>query len=746
MRRIFYNLIAVLFLFFLCAQTVASNEDVQVKAQFEVSKSALFDGGSSEKNRVNAAVLLLLRKEPQARDILLSALSDSNNPIPKIAVCKALNQSTTWVESIYNKEDFIVPLLSVLGGDQEGKAAAEALLIYDYKEISDQLIKIIKDNKAEKKKRLDAVYALRLRPDKEAMLKLIELVDEGDADVSAAAAQALEKLLGVPAGADKAEWQRISAELKKKSRDEFVSDRLIRQYDKVRALEEELAGWKQLYFNALNKFYDQLIEDDVKQRFLADQLGDSREEIILWSLEKLESWIKSGKAVSADVCKPLLDQVSSRYRNVRLWVAKLLASLGYTAPSEALLAQLKVETDPSVKMEQFKALGEAIYFGLSPGSQVKIDNQVRIDTLGIASGYLNSDKLNDSITAAKVIQKLLEQNGLEHSVAKSYFQEISDRYSKIPPEKAAERGEFASVMSRLSQNSSFYRVDAAAIFKPLFEKGLSENGLLVKQSSMNGLENIDPVGALKIFRDLKLYNDPTESIRVGVYDLAEQVGGNEDLAWLVEKLPSNGDSEVAWRVFSAVAERLDGDINLKWLEKIDKGQVNVDHYLRYLSLVENKLQQAKKDLPLTLKIEKAQILKDKGDLDNSLSYYNACLADANNISADQKDVVCSEMAGVYIAKQDFANAGDKISKLLASRDLTEDDYLAVYISNFIKNESVEPDAKASFLGVIGSLQVAERPVWSSMMAKWSKLASPNDPNSPPAVTNKQKKPSQSEKN
>ena len=94
-----------------------------------------------------------------------------------------------------------------------------------------------------------------MRPEKAAIFALIKLSDSTNKQVAEAAALALQDSLGIPIGTENKVWEQITKELDRKSPDEFVRDRLVRQEARVHQLEASIKKWQTFYVAALDNLY-----------------------------------------------------------------------------------------------------------------------------------------------------------------------------------------------------------------------------------------------------------------------------------------------------------------------------------------------------------------------------------------------------------------------------------------------------------------------------------------------------------
>jgi F0F1-type ATP synthase membrane subunit c/vacuolar-type H+-ATPase subunit K len=245
---------------------------------------ALFSG-ASEQSRDDAAVELLLRDDKASREILLEALLSKDNSAARQAVCRGLISSRALGAVVRNRNDFREGLVGILvdEGGLDAQLAAEAMLVFKYREISSRLEKLVRFDEVDRRIRLNVVYALKIRPDKEAMSELIRLLDDGDVEISGAAESALQDSFGIPVGTDKEVWSTILKDLQRKSPNEIRRERLLQQETRMRKLQGELALWRRLYIAGLDKEYDR-IDETARGVLLFERLGSELTAVKLWAL------------------------------------------------------------------------------------------------------------------------------------------------------------------------------------------------------------------------------------------------------------------------------------------------------------------------------------------------------------------------------------------------------------------------------------------------------------------------------
>ena len=547
--------------------TESTTAKTELDPQLKVNKEALLKGS------IDAATVMLSHEDPKARGILLDVLRQSENSPARMAVCKALIQTRVSKKTITNDQDFIEPLLGVFETETvpEAQLAAEATLIFKYEKIKQSLEKIVTDASKPVKTRLNAIHALN-RPDKFATIKLIELVGDSEKQVAAEAKNTLLSL-GITVAENPAARKQIIKLLEQKSDDEFLRDWLIHQEEQVRLMRDELSFWRDSYLAALGKIYDVISDDTAKGKFLAEHLVNSKAVVRLWALNEVYKWrLASGTSkLPLELGPNLIKLISDQDRDVRLKTAEVLALMPELNSAPSLLEQLEAEQDEQVKMELFVALGGACSYALRPQSPANISSQIkdiRKRTLKLAKEFLSEGDVEKAKNGAEVIKKLLERDGLEPKEVDGHLRSLEERYNdkKNKPDGAL-RGELLSAMAGLCAQDSVCKAKAAKLFQPLFEEALRDKTALVRETAVEGLIYIDKTNTLKMLRK-DFVNDDSIILRKKLITLADEVGGKEDLYWLVEKIGSNSESEPAWQAMLNIFKRSDAGVLNEWVGKL----------------------------------------------------------------------------------------------------------------------------------------------------------------------------------
>jgi len=707
--------------------------EAKLDKQLRINRDALLKG-SSEQIRIDAAAVMLLSEDPQARKILLAVLKQSENNAARMAVCKALSQTRGMKEPVKQKDNFIQPLLEVLTTEDSAvaKLAAEATLIFEYEQISKPLEKLITDASLPTKARLNAIDALKLQPDMRAIFKLMELLDDPEKQVVGASEKALQSL-GIPVSKDPETRKQIIDELKRKGRDAFLRDWLIRQEAQMSKLRAEANLWKGLYLAALGRIYDGISTDVAKGQFLAEHLSSPEETVKLWALKKVEQWRIGTKAkLPVKVGPILISLISDQNRTVRLKTANLLSLMGQLNSAEKLLEQLKVEQDDEVRMELFVALGGACYYAFLPSSGIKIPPEIRKQTLELAIEYLSEQEPKKAQKGAEVIKKLLEQDGLASGEVDKHLGKLVKRY-KQEKDRAdgALRGELLNAMAGLCAQSA-YKDESARRFAPLFEEALRDETNLVREAAVNGLVYIDKTKALKRLRK-DFVNDNSIIVRKKLIELASEVGGREDLVWLAEKTGTTAEDEPAWQAMLKIFKHSESAVLNEWMSKFDsqgtQAGLSDEQRLSFLEIAERKaIGENKTEMLKAVREKLARLYSKSGDFGRSAEYFGKLREVAQ--TAEEKEQILADLMDVYLRWPNVELATQLMDNCLLGKDLEPNNVIIRSIDNYLNKPPAGADPNA-MLEALAKITVEARPMWQEQLKRWAgRLGQTEEPDKP----------------
>ncbi len=695
--------------------------EAEFSRQLKINREGLFKG-STDQIRIDAATVMLFSEDPLARKILLDALRQSENLGARVAVCKALSQARAEQKIVANKEDFITPLFDILATevDDSAKFAAEAMLIFEYDQISKPLEGMVTDPSLPIEARLNGIYALRLQPDMRAIFKLIDRLDDSDEQVAAEAEKAL-RFLGTPIGKDAEAREQIRSELKRRGRDEFFRDLLIRQEAKMRDIQAERDRWREQYLSASGRIYDGLSDDAARGAFLAERLASSEAAVRLWALEKVSQWRVGTKSrLPAELGPLLVNLISDPDRNVRLKTARLLSLMGELDSAQRLLEQLEVEQNDEIKTELFVALGWACYYAFLPNSEIRVAEDVRKQTLQWATKYLLDENTEKARKGAEVIKKLLEQNGLTSAEVDRYLGLLAKRYrQETGRAESSLRGELLSAMAGLCAQS-VYRAEAAKIFRPLFEEALRDEANLVREAAVDGLIYIDKARAVKILRK-DFVNDSSVAVRKKLIDLAGEVGGQEDLVWLAEKVGSTAESEPAWQAMLKIFKGSDAAVLEEWTGRLDSQNVNPklsdEQRISLLELAERKaVAENRADMLKSVRERLARLYAKSGKFEQAAEYLGMLRQVAR--SAEEKEAILAELLDVYLRWPNVEAARQLVDNCLLEKDLGPNNVIVLSIEKYFAEPPAASDPRA-ILEVLVEIRASDgRPMWAEQLQRW----------------------------
>jgi HEAT repeat protein len=703
--------------------------------QLELNKNSLLTD-PNEQIRVKAATVMLDSENPVARKILYDTLKDAKNSAARIAVCKAFIKARLSKKEIKSKDDFIQPLLGVFSTEnpEESRFAAEAMLIFGYDTIGESLESITTDASKPVKMRVNAINALRLRPDMGATISLIRLVDDIDKQVSAEAEKALQSL-GIPVGENYWIREQNIRDLQDKGIDEFVRAWLIRQETQMGKLRDEVKALQVQYLSALDRIYDGISDDAARGNFLKEHLGNSEARVKLWALDKVYKWqFASGRPKLPAALEPiLLSLISDPDKDVRLKTAGL-AVLRRMNSVQPLLAQLESEPDDQVKIELLDALGGACSSALLV-TPVKITPEVREQALKLAVEYLDKEDAVKARKGAEVLRKLLKPNGLKQDELEGYLDSLVKRYNqqKEKPDGAL-RGELLSAMADLCTQGSAAKSLATTLFEPLFVEALKDDTDFVRETAVDGLIYIDKAGALKRLR--KYVNDRSEILRKKLINVASDVGVKEDLEWLVEKIGSNSESGPAWQAMLKIFDGSDLSTLKEWMEKLTSHEkLPADQKIAFLKKVEAKAASEAKMLE-TVRKKLAELYNKTGQYEREAEYLNMLYKATP--TAREKEVILPKLMDACLRGSKVELVAELVGECLVKEDLSSGNVVLESINDYLSKPSgADPNVVVKALGGVKFSQA--RPKWQEWLKGWTDRLSKSEETEKPKDAVKAKK-------
>jgi len=707
--------------------TEETSPDTEIDTQLRINKTTLLES-KNYKNQIDAASLLLASDHPAAREIVLDVLRRTDNPQARAAVCDALNPARAAQKPLKNKDSFVKPLIAILTSVEDpliAKPAAEATLIFGYNQVRQDLEKAVTDPSLSLNVRMNVIYALKRHPDKEAVAKLISLLENPDPQIVDAARNALNSI-GISVSPDPAVRQQMVAEMRARGVETFLRERVIWQETRMRELETDLSAWQKRCLTAMGDQYDSLADEAAKTAFLSRQLTSPEIVMRSWALEKLQEFRKgTGKLKLSDLEPTLLNLISDPSKQVRLRTARLLALVGELNLAQPLLKQLKAETDDEVRRQMLVALREACYVDSLATAGRKVPEDVRKETLEWAVRFLSEADVEKVRTGAETLGKLLEQDGLRPEEVDRFLTALSDRYMQATAgADPGMRAYLLSAMSGLCATRSTCRERAVKLYSVSFEQALTDKTDVVRQNAMDGFVNIDKSGALRKLRE-SMANDSSVAIRQKLVDLAGEIGGPQDLNWLAEKLGAAGESEPAWLAMLKILRRADLAALADWRLKIDTlaaaGKLTTEQRIAFFTLVEQEAKSEKKpDVLKEAQTRLAQLYVASNNLKQASEYWRI-LRDVA-ATPEEKQQVEGQLLRSYLSLASVDQAAELISKYLSAKDLDlrPAGFLVRGIEEYL-NSPATTNA-GLLLGALQQIKVSDsatQQVWRGLLTGWS---------------------------
>ena len=704
----------------------------ELNTELKVFREALFKQGS-----VDAATVMLFHVDPNARVVLLDALKQSENSPARMAVCKALIQARVLKKAVKNDQDFIEPLLGVFDTkiEAEAQSAAEATLIFEYDKIRESLEKIFTDPKKPVKTKINAIHVLKLRLDMEATIRLIELVDDPEKQISTEAENALHSL-GIPIGEDPQTRKQDIDAIKKQGQVAFLRTQLIRQDAQMRKERASLDLWQRRYKSELDKRYESISDDAARGEFLATYLVDTETVVKLWALDKAYKWrVAPGSKLPEKLGPVLVKLISDGDRDVRLITAELLALMPKLNSASPLLAQLGAEQDDQVKTKLLIALGGACSNAILSNPTATISpemKEIRKQTLEWAAKFLFVENAEKARNGAEVIKKLLNRDGLEPKEVGRYLGLLSERYDKQKDNpNGTLKGELLNEMAALCAQDSTCREKAAQLFGNLFVEALRDEANFVREAAVDGLTYINKTNALKLLRT-DFINDPSITLRKKIIALADAVGGKEDLNWLADKIGLNSESDPAWQAMLKIFTGSDTGVLKEWMDKLilqsSKIKLSDEQKIDFLKIAEN----AKGNSEYMPEIRKklAGLYYKTAQYEQAADYLGILYEMAQ--TPEGKKAILPNLLDACLRGAKPERAAELVKSYLTEGDLDPNSIVVQTIDNYFRKPPVGVDPN-EVLKVLITIKVPQgRPQWKQQLKSWTdllgKAKEPDKPN------------------
>jgi HEAT repeat protein len=504
----------------LLAQNAAKRLTDAEQKEFNTLSGQLSDPARSPKTKLEAAELLLAKQYPQAVEALKDFLA-GDNLAARIAVAQAISHSN-GTEPL---SDFIEPLLAMLTGEdaEVRPAAAKALAIYKDDSVVDKLVSIAADRKRERAVRVDTIAALQSALDKRTVDALVRLLDDRDATIRDAAADALANLTNIKAFRTN---RRLAKQWWNRNRNKPPSKWLAELADSLARGKADLEVDNKLLRErlalALRNLYDAVPEaqrEALLLGFLSDPVADAR----LAGASLAEAKIAGGQDISGKLQTRIRAMVKDPDPRVRQASVLLVAHQGDAEALGALLAGLKTEEVQGVRQAILTALGH-----------LKSPEALPAVVAEIASNY-------DSVAgaAALALGRIASAKPLTGTVLSQASAALVKRYKRKGQEDQA-----AAVSMREAVLTAMGVVRHKS-FLSVLRSALKDTEATVRLAAVNSLAQagqVDDADAIAA-----LVGDSDRGVRVASIVALGKLGGRKYLATIMKRMDPKAETDLAVR-------------------------------------------------------------------------------------------------------------------------------------------------------------------------------------------------------
>ena len=403
-----------------------------------------------------------------------------------------------------------------------------------------------------------------------------------------------------------------------------------------------------------------------------------------------------------------------------------------------LLAQLGIEKDDQVKTELLVALGGACSNAILSNPTTTISpemKEIRKQTLEWAAKFLLEENAEKARNGAEVIKKLLNRDGLEPKEVDRYLGLLSERYNKQKDNPdGILRGELLNEMAALCAQDSTCREKAAQLYKNLFEEALRDEANFVREVAVDGLTYINKTNALKLLKT-DFINDPSITLRKKIIALADEVGGKEDLKWLVEKIGVNSESDPAWQAMLKIFTGSDTSVLKEWMDKLtgqsSKIKLSEEQKIDFLDIAEN----AKGNIENLPEIRKnlAGLYHKTGQYEQAANYFDILYEMTK--TPEGKKAILPNLLDACLRGSKPERVAELVKSCLAEGDLNPNSIVVQTIDNYFNKPPVGANPN-EVLKILVAIKVPQgRLQCNQQLKSWTddllgKAKEPDKPNQP----------------
>ncbi|WP_085755068.1 hypothetical protein [Sedimentisphaera salicampi] len=669
--------------------------------KLEIYKSTLSSDKEPQMRASAAKQILLSNQQKEALEIIKQVFS-SGSPESQQAVLQAIENRDTWEKKLPRRQEYVNIVVNFLSSSDAAMAqqAAQSLSGFGYTEYGEKLKEKLLSEDTSKKGKLNLLHTLSLNlTEKKAVETMIAALDLKDKEVAKKAAEILQGW--APEEDNSKVWEEYIKELKEKSPEQLIENKLKAQNKTIKELENYSGRLKNELLDTLNRLYDSTKETEQKVALIIEKLESPNFNVRLWAVRKAEQW-RSNAEVPDQIKEKLKTLISDEKAQLRKATAELMVYLAECNPSQELYTQLQRETNPEAKLAQFEALTESCYFGLLQSSEVKVEPKVRVFALNTARNMIQNGNRTQVLSAVESIRKLLDRNGISEEETRAYFKAILKKYQSVVTENQNYAAEILERSAGLFAQNAHYRSIAVKLFEPALSQTLSSKNDKLLSAAISCLEVISKSDLLQKIRSAELYNR-SEQILSKSLQIASQAGNGKDVKWIESKIKQM--PEQAADALKSIMKRTDGKVSdtvVSHLQSYDMPEK------KKAELLEAAMQ--KNNLSIGSFKTAANALYSRNMHQQAAVCYRKLMS-ADTLSPEQQN----RALNVFAKIKDYSGFSEVLKLVISRTDFTKDSQAHKLTLSLLNDKEISKENKAAFLEKLSTIPATGKPEWKKFL-------------------------------
>lgn len=481
--------------------------------QLAICREGILDPESRPEGRRRWVLNLFTFTSSEAHALIVELLGMDSRPEVQCAVCEVMAEKAPEHPERLNP-DYVDGLLRLLVSQTEEVrvASAKALAEFPNPEVAGLLGSVAGDRSAPLPTRMAAIDALAPSTHRrEVVAQLISLMDLEIPAITEKVAAALDPITPASFGNDARRWRDWWEEQKRLSDEEWLASQVRVYRERSRRVGGELAAVRAereqetaALTARVREFQRDLLRGlpaEQREAKLIEWLDDPLATVKLASLAIVKSRIADeGKRPEGDLLAAVLRQIRHPSPSLRKEVLLIAQNLQAEQVVEAVLGQLKQETETTVRLAIFDTLGKL-------GSQAAVPALLQV----ISSKEAEAACVRDAATAlGQIGLKVGRTEGLAMAVAP-----LKERYRQTAPDEGSLRAAMLEAMAGVGDPS----------FAPEFWEAMVSEDAALLQPAIQGLTVIGDGARLPQVRSLTAHPDPR--VRLAAVEAVCKLGGEE---------------------------------------------------------------------------------------------------------------------------------------------------------------------------------------------------------------------------